>query len=64
MSKIKIKNNSGAKKRFKATAKGFKRKQSFRSHLLTSKSTKRKRQLRSPNQVDKADVVLVKRLLP
>ena len=60
----KIKNNSGASKRFKPTAKGFKCKQSHRSHLLTSKSSKRKRQLRSPSYVDKADVVLVKRLLP
>lgn len=60
----KIKSNRGASKRFKKTANGFKHKQSFRSHILTKKSTKRKRQLRSTLQVDKADENLVKRMLP
>ncbi|HED39060.1 MAG TPA: 50S ribosomal protein L35, partial [Chromatiales bacterium] len=42
----KIKSHSGAAKRFKRTASGsFKRGQSHRSHILTKKSTKRKRQL-------------------
>ncbi|NBS12101.1 MAG: 50S ribosomal protein L35 [Gammaproteobacteria bacterium] len=35
----KLKSNSGALKRFKRTAKGFKHKQSFRSHILTKKTT-------------------------
>jgi large subunit ribosomal protein L35 len=61
----KMKTNRGAAKRFKRTASGgFKRSQSHRRHILTKKSTKRKRQLRSPIMVDKADVEMVKRLLP
>ena len=61
----KMKTNRGAAKRFRRTASGgFKRSQSHRRHILTKKSTKRKRQLRSPIMVDKADVEIVKRLLP
>lgn len=60
----KMKSNSGAKKRFRATAKGFKHKQSFRSHILTKKSSKRIRQLRGMLQVADADKALVKRMLP
>lgn len=42
-----MKSNRGARKSFKETASGhFKRKKAFRSHILTSKSTKRKRGLR------------------
>ena len=47
----KIKSNSGAAKRFRKTANGIKHKQSFRSHILTKKSTKRKRQLRPQQQL-------------
>ncbi len=60
----KIKSNRGAAKRFKATANGFKRNQSHRRHILTKKSTKRKRQLRSPSMVHEADVAMVKRMIP
>jgi large subunit ribosomal protein L35 len=61
----KIKSNSGAKKRFKVTASGrVKRNQSHRRHILTKKSTKRKRQLRTPASVHEADVSLIKRMLP
>ena len=61
----KIKTNRGAAKRFKRTASGgFKRNQSHRRHILTKKSTKRKRQLRSPSQVHEADVRLVAKMLP
>ncbi|MGA1001344.1 MAG: 50S ribosomal protein L35 [Litorivicinaceae bacterium] len=60
----KLKSNSGALKRFKRTAKGFKHKQSFRSHILTKKSTKRKRHLRGMEAVHEADVQLIKRMLP
>ncbi len=60
----KIKTNRGAAKRFKKTASGFKHKQSFRSHILTKKSTKRKRQLRGTLQVQAADKPLVQRMLP
>ncbi len=61
----KMKSNSGAAKRFKITASGkIKRGQSHRSHILTKKSTKRKRQLRSPLNVVVADQAMVKRMLP
>lgn len=60
----KLKTNRGAAKRFTRTASGFKRSQSFRRHILTKKSSKRKRQLRSPSQVAAVDVGMVKRLLP
>lgn len=60
----KMKTVSGAAKRFKKTANGFKHKQSFRSHILTKKSTKRKRHLRGMLQVAAADVALVKRMCP
>ena len=64
MSKTKMKSKSGALKRFKATANGFKHKQSHRSHILTKKSPKRKRQLRNMKQVAAADHVHIKRMLP
>lgn len=61
----KLKTNRGAAKRFKLTATGrVKRAQSHHNHILTKKSTKRKRHLRSGAYVADADVVLVKRLLP
>ena len=61
----KLKTNRGAAKRFKPTASGgFKRNQGYRRHILTKKSSKRKRQLRSPIQVHDADVAMVRRMLP
>ena len=43
----KMKSNRGASKTFKKTASGkFKRNKAYKSHILTSKSTKTKRQLR------------------
>jgi len=60
----KMKSNSGAAKRFKRTAKGFKHKQSFRNHILTKKPSKRIRQLRGMQQVADADQPLIKRMLP
>lgn len=61
----KMKSNSGAAKRFRKTASGrFKRAQSHRSHILTKKSTKRKRQLRATLQVHPSDTKLVQRMLP
>jgi large subunit ribosomal protein L35 len=61
----KMKTNRGAAKRFKVTGSGgIKRGQSHRRHILTKKSTKRKRQLRSPAQLDKADVAVVRRMIP
>ncbi|BAP56666.1 50S ribosomal protein L35 [Thioploca ingrica] len=61
----KLKTNRAAAKRFRRTASGgFKRNQGYRRHILTKKSTKRKRQLRSPSLVDKTNVAMVNRLLP
>jgi len=61
----KLKTNRGAAKRFKKTASGgFKHCQGYRRHILTKKSTKRKRHLRAPALIHEADVPMVKRLLP
>ncbi|MGB5339622.1 MAG: 50S ribosomal protein L35 [Gammaproteobacteria bacterium] len=61
----KLKTNRGAAKRFRKTGSGsFKRGQSHRRHILTKKSSKRKRQLGSPAQVHEADTALVRRMLP
>lgn len=62
----KLKTNRGAAKRFKKTATGrFKCSQSHLRHILTKKSTKRKRHLRSDIQrVHKVDVASIKRMLP
>jgi large subunit ribosomal protein L35 len=61
----KLKTNRGAAKRFRKRAGGsFKRRQGFRNHILTKKSTKRKRHLRSPSEVHEADTKSVERLLP
>ena len=60
----KVKTKSGAKKRFKLTSSGkIKRKHAFKSHILTKKSTKRKRNLTQFTVVDKADVSNVKEML-
>lgn len=62
----KMKTNSGAAKRFRLTGKGaVKRAQSHRRHILTKKSTKRKRHLRSDIQrLHPVDVASVKRMMP
>jgi len=61
----KLKTNRGAAKRFRRTAKGgFKRAQSHLNHILTKKSSKRKRQLGETLQVAKGDLKSVKKLLP
>jgi large subunit ribosomal protein L35 len=59
----KLKSNRGAAKRFKRTATGFKHAQSHKRHILTKKSTKRKRQLRGPSLVKPCDVQSVERML-
>ena len=60
----KMKTNPGAKKRFTLTASGkIKRKHAFKSHILTKKSTKRKRNLGYDGVVDKADEKNIKLLL-
>ncbi len=61
----KLKTNRGAAKRFKKTAKGgFKRTQSHARHILTKKSTKRKRQLRAGSIIAESDNNSVKQMLP
>lgn len=61
----KLKTNRGAAKRFRARAKGgYKRKQSHMSHILTKKSSKRKRQLGTTEAIADADVKAVRKLLP
>jgi large subunit ribosomal protein L35 len=61
----KLKSNRGAAKRFSRTGKGgYKRGQSFRSHILTKKSSKRKRQLGATLQISDADVKAVRKMLP
>ncbi|MCG6864261.1 MAG: 50S ribosomal protein L35 [Thiogranum sp.] len=61
----KMKTNRGAAKRFRRTANGgFKRGQSHRRHILTKKSSKRKRQLGSPAVINDADQRSVRRMLP
>lgn len=60
----KMKTNSGAKKRFKVTAKGkIKRKKAYHSHILTKKSQKRKRNLRKQTLVDKTDEKRVRHMI-
>lgn len=60
----KMKTNSGAKKRFKLTGSGkIKRKHAFKSHILTKKTKKQKRNLTHAGLVHKADVTNIKKLL-
>ncbi len=59
-----MKTNPGAKKRFTLTGTGkIKRKHAFKSHILTKKSTKRKRNLTYSGLVDKTDESNVKHLM-
>ena len=61
----KLKTNRGAAKRFRRTGKGgFKRAQSHLNHILTKKSSKRKRHLGEPQQVAEGDLKSLKKLLP
>ncbi|NLY03707.1 MAG: 50S ribosomal protein L35 [Campylobacter sp.] len=59
----KMKTVRGAAKRFKVGKNGVKRGSAFRSHILTKKSQKRKRDLRQEKYVDKSDVKSVKNML-
>ena len=60
----KMKTNSAAKKRFDFTGSGkIKRKHAYHSHILTKKSTKRKRNLDYSAIVSSSDELKVKRLL-
>jgi large subunit ribosomal protein L35 len=60
----KMKSNSGAKKRFTRTASGkFKRHKAFRSHMLSSKSSKRKRHLRKSTLVSSTEQKKIETLI-
>ena len=61
----KMKTHRGAAKRFKTTASGkVVRSKSYKQHILTSKTTKRKRGLRKRAEVSSADSRRVQRMLP
>ncbi len=60
----KVKTKSGAKKRFKLTGTGkIKRKHAYKSHILTKKETKQKRNLTHKALVSKSDTPRVKKML-
>ncbi|HYL93158.1 MAG TPA: 50S ribosomal protein L35 [Alphaproteobacteria bacterium] len=61
----KMKTHKGAAKRFKKTSTGkIKRGKAFKRHILTSKATKRKRQLDTDTLVSDADHAKVARMIP
>jgi large subunit ribosomal protein L35 len=61
----KLKTHSGAAKRFKKTGTGkVKRSKAFKRHILTSKTTKKKRHLDMEGLVSKADTPKIKRMIP
>jgi large subunit ribosomal protein L35 len=61
----KMKTVSGAKKRFKLTARGkIRRSKAYRSHILTKKTRKQKRRLRKSGLVDKTNHKSIASLLP
>ncbi len=60
----KLKTNKGAAKRFKKTGSGkYKRSSSHMNHILTKKSSKRKRHLRSSSLIADGDKKSIKKLL-
>ena len=63
MSKLKTK--KAAAKRFKVTGTGkLKRMKAYKSHILTKKTTKRKRNLRKATMTDATNVKNMKKILP
>ena len=65
MAKNKMKSHRGAMKRFKLTGTGkVKRNQAYKSHILTKKTTKRKRGLRQAAMMDKTNEKVMKKILP
>jgi large subunit ribosomal protein L35 len=60
----KLKTNRGAAKRFRKTATGYKRGQSNKRHILTKKTSKRKRHLRGSVLVAEQDTGRMKQMLP
>ena len=65
MAKLKLKTKRAAKKRFKLTGTGkLVRNKAFKSHILTKKSTKRKRNLRKDIVVDHTNEKVMNKILP
>lgn len=61
----KMKTNRGAAKRFKLTGSGkIKRSKAYASHILTKKSTKRKRGLRQGDLVDATNLKGIRKIMP
>ena len=61
----KLKTSRAAAKRFKKTANGgLKRNKAYKSHILTKKSTKRKRNLRKAAMTDSTNAKVMKKILP
>ncbi|MBQ8984079.1 MAG: 50S ribosomal protein L35 [Lachnospiraceae bacterium] len=61
----KLKTKKAAAKRFKKTANGeLKRMKAYKSHILTKKTTKRKRNLRQATLTDATNVKTMKKILP
>ena len=61
----KMKTNRSAAKRFNKTGTGkLKRNKAYKSHILTKKSTKRKRNLRKPTMTDASNEKNMKKILP
>jgi large subunit ribosomal protein L35 len=61
----KMKTKKAAAKRFKVTGTGkLKRMKAYKSHILTKKSTKRKRNLRKATTVDASNLKTMKKILP
>ena len=65
MAKQKMKTKRAAAKRFKVTGTGkLVRNKENKSHILTKKTTKRKRNLRKATLVDDTNVKTMKKILP
>ena len=65
MAKLKLKTKRAAAKRFKVTGTGkLVRNKAYKSHILTKKTTKRKRGLRKHTVLDQTNVKTMKKILP
>ncbi len=65
MAKQKMKTRRSAAKRFKVTGTGkLVRNKAYKSHILTKKTTKRKRNLRKSAVVDSTNVKMMKKVMP
>lgn len=61
----KLKTNRAAAKRFTKTGTGkLKRNKAYKRHILTKKTTKKKRDLRKPEMMDKTNEKVMKKILP